>query len=378
MGQVPSRGAIAPCVALAGAGLVEIWVTPARGLNLAQRVGESTALVAVCSILMFRLRWPVGTGIAALAALAVPSLLWTDSRAYDIALVILVSYSGARQAHRSGALLVLLAAEGYAVLVMSLEESSGFWSYLANFLFISVLMILIPWAAGMALRRRQNLSRHDADRAVEEERLRLARELHDVVGHALGVIIVQAEGERAQLSVDAPDSTQETLSAITQTARYALDDVRRLLQVMRTAATEPRPQPGLKELEQLRDEANAAGLPTEIEIEGEPRPLPPALDLSAYRVVQEALTNTLRHSRDAQAHVVLRYLDEAISITVEDSGRAVPESGPHGFGLAGMRERVALFDGDLETGPRPGGGFVVRARLPMKGGTVDESSRPRV
>src|SRR3954466_1455891 len=122
----------------------------------------------------------------------------------------------------------LAAAAAYGLLVSALEQSESAWMYIGNFLFLMGLMVVIPWAAGLALRRRHELSRYDAERAVEDERARIARELHDIVGHALGMIVVQAEGERAQLASDAPESTRETLATIARGARDALDDVRRL------------------------------------------------------------------------------------------------------------------------------------------------------
>jgi signal transduction histidine kinase len=212
---------------------------------------------------------------------------------------------------------------------------------------------------------------------VEEERTRIARELHDVVGHALGVIVVQAEGERAVLDVGAADSTRETLAAIAQCARDALDDVRRLLVVMRSADSLG-PQPGLGELPRLLEGVETAGLPTNLVIEGQPRPLSSAVDLSAYRVVQEALTNTLRHARGASAHVAVRYVEDEVIIDVVDDGPAASDRKSRGFGLLGMRERVALFGGHVETGALPGGGFAVHVNLPTGNGARDDASRPRV
>jgi signal transduction histidine kinase len=213
---------------------------------------------------------------------------------------------------------------------------------------------------------------------VEEERVRIARELHDVIGHALGVIVVQAEGERAVLPNEGPDSTRETLGAIAQIAHEALNDVRRLLLVMRSTDDRLGPQPGLADLPRLLDGMAAAGLPTELVIEGDPGPLPPAVDLSAYRVVQEGLTNSLRHSRNAQALVLLRYTGDEIVIEVTDDGQAVPSDGSRGFGLLGMRERVAVFGGQIATGPRMGGGFGVEVHLPSGGRRSDDPSRARV
>jgi signal transduction histidine kinase len=250
--------------------------------------------------------------------------------------------------------------------------------YVGNFSFYLALTVLIPWSAGVALRRREQLSRYDAEQAVDDERERIARELHDVVGHALGVIVVQADGERALLPPDVPDTTRETLASIAYIAREALDDVRRLLVIMRTTGDALGPQPGLADVPRLVDGMAAAGLPAELVIEGDPRPLPPAVDLSAYRVVQEGLTNCLRHSRNARARVVVRYMAEAIDIEVSDDGQAISNGESRGFGLLGMRERVALFGGSVHAGPRPTGGFTVSVQLPNTGRPSDAPARPRV
>jgi signal transduction histidine kinase len=377
MGAVPARGDAAASVVLALLGLAEIWLTPPSGLSAGQRIAESSALLVIAAMFAFRTRWPTAAALVALVALALASAWTTDSRVWDIAVVMFATYSAARHARRAGAWVVLGASVAYGLFVTSLEDNEGFWMYFGNFLFLLVLMILIPWAAGLALRRRQELSRGDAERAVVDERLRIAQELHDVVGHALAVIVVQAEGERAQLPADALESTREALGAIAQSAREALDDIRRLLRVMR-ADGGLGPQPGLRDLQRLLDAMTAAGLPSELVIEGSPQPLPPGVDLSAYRVVQEALTNSLRHSRDARARVSLTYTDAGLDIEVTDDGCAAPPDGPHGFGLVGMRERVALFGGSLHAGPRPDRGFAVRVHLPVRGGVVDDAPRSRV
>ena len=272
---------------------------------------------------------------------------------------------------------MLAAAVAYTWLASSFEESDDVWMYVGNFLFFLGLMVVIPWTAGRALRRRQALSRYDAERAVEDERARIARELHDVVGHALGMIVVQAEGERAQLAPDAPESTRETLEVIAGGARDALDDVRRLLVVLR-AQNDLAPQPGLHDVPKLLEGLSSAGLPVELEVSGDSRQLPAGIDLSAYRVVQEALTNVLRHSRDARAHVLLSYDRDAIGIEVTDDGQASPNEGSRGLGLLGMRERVALYGGTVDAGPRPTGGFSVHVHLPTRGGAADELGRTRV
>jgi signal transduction histidine kinase len=211
-----------------------------------------------------------------------------------------------------------------------------------------------------------------ARRAVAEERLRLARELHDVVAHSMSVIAVQS-GVGAHVAESRPEEVGKALSAIEATSRATLEELRRLLGVLRQDS-EPQaslaPVPGLADLEGLLGEVAKAGLAVRLQVEGTPSPLPAGVDLSAYRIVQEALTNVVKHAGPAQAQVTIGYRDRDVTVEVTDDGRgaAAPTGdgrGGTGHGLVGMRERVAAFGGDLETGPRPGGGFRVAARLPL-------------
>jgi signal transduction histidine kinase len=211
-----------------------------------------------------------------------------------------------------------------------------------------------------------------ARRAVAEERLRLARELHDVVAHAMSVIAVQS-GVGAHVADGRPEEVGKALAAIEATSRSALTELRRLLGVLRQDG-DPQaglaPVLGLANLEGLLAEVAKAGLAVRLRVEGRPSPLPAGLDLSAYRIVQEALTNVVKHAGPATAQVTIRYRDHEVAVEVTDDGRgvgAVAADGRRGtgHGLIGMRERVAAFGGDLEVGPRPGGGFRVAARLPL-------------
>jgi signal transduction histidine kinase len=207
-------------------------------------------------------------------------------------------------------------------------------------------------------------------RAVAEERTRIARELHDVVAHSMSVMVVQA-GAARRLVETRPDDVKEALSTIEQTGRSALDEMRRLLGILRQAgddSTTRTPQPGITDIGTLVTSVREAGLPVDLTIEGDPRPLAPGLDLSAYRIVQEALTNTLKHAGPATAQVRLCYGDDELEVRVMDDGRgpAADRSDGAGHGLVGMRERVAVFGGELWAGARGGGGFEVRARLPLE------------
>jgi signal transduction histidine kinase len=211
-----------------------------------------------------------------------------------------------------------------------------------------------------------------ARRAVAEERLRLARELHDVVAHSISVIAVQS-GVGAHVANTQPEEAAKALAAIEATSRAALTELRRLLGVLRQEG-EPQgslaPVPGLADLDALLAEVAKAGLAVRLRVEGTPSQLPAGVDLSAYRIVQEALTNVVKHAGPARAQVTIGYNDQDVTVEVTDDGRGVvaPTSDGRarvGHGLIGMRERVAVFGGDLEAGPRPGGGFRVAARLPF-------------
>jgi signal transduction histidine kinase len=211
-----------------------------------------------------------------------------------------------------------------------------------------------------------------ARRAVTEERLRLARELHDVVAHAMSVIAVQS-GVGAHVADTNPQEAAKALAAIEATSRAALEELRRLLGVLRQE-DEPQgalaPVPGLADLDSLLAEVGKAGLAVKLQINGTRPPLPAGVDLSAYRIVQEALTNVVKHAGPARAQVVVGYRDHEVTVEVIDDGRGAVTSASDGrvgtgHGLIGMRERVQAFGGDLQTGPRPGGGFRVAARLPF-------------
>jgi signal transduction histidine kinase len=220
-------------------------------------------------------------------------------------------------------------------------------------------------------RAKQELAR----RAVVEERLRLARELHDVVAHAMSVIAVQS-GVGAHVAASQPEEVGKALAAIEATSRTALDELRRLLGVLRQDS-EPQasltPVPGLADLDRLLAEVGKAGLAVRLRVEGSPLQLPAGVELSAYRIVQEALTNVVKHAGPAHAQVTIGYRDQEVTVEILDGGRgaATPATDGRvgtGHGLIGMRERVAAFGGDLQVGPRPGGGFRVAARLPLAPG----------
>jgi signal transduction histidine kinase len=238
------------------------------------------------------------------------------------------------------------------------------------------------WGLGRVLERRTNeaarLERHTrvleqereqrARDAIAEERARIARELHDIVAHGVSTMVLQVGGVRRRLT---PEQRAEldVLMNVEETGRRSLVEMHRMLGIMRTADNGNllSPQPGLGRLDDLAESMRAAGLPVQVTVEGERVELPSGLDLSAYRIVQEALTNALRHAGPARAHVIVSYRPDALELDVTDDGRGGTNGNGNGggHGLVGMRERVALFEGSLETGARPEGGYRVHARLPL-------------
>ena len=230
----------------------------------------------------------------------------------------------------------------------------------------TVLIGAVPWTFGRALRRRVEDAERREEEAARAERQRIARELHDVVSHSISVVSVQTQAVRRRLR---PDQTEEAaqLRAVEATVRDAMAEMRRLFGMLRAegAGAPLAPQPGLALLEDLLAETRAAGHRVQLHREGAPRELPAGLDLVAYRVVQEGLTNVRRHAPGAAAEVLLRYADRELEVGVRDDGPGSPgANGHHGHGLAGMRERVELYGGRLTLGSGPG--FEVRARLPLE------------
>jgi signal transduction histidine kinase len=241
--------------------------------------------------------------------------------------------------------------------------------------FFSTALGLISWLVGRNFRAR-SLRLAAAEReqeqrtrlAIGDERSRIARELHDVVAHSVGVIVVQAQGARRVFDRD-PERAREALGSIEQTARHALSEMRRSLGVLRDDRSAMlAPQPGIADLDGLLEQAREGGLTVELVVEGEPRALPRGVDLSAYRIVQEALTNTIKHAGPARSRVTMRYGARELELEVSDDGPGSSVNGAEGgsgHGLVGMRERVASHGGELHLGSGPEGGFVVRASLPL-------------
>ena len=245
------------------------------------------------------------------------------------------------------------------------------------------LLFGICWLAGYAVRERAGqvevaeARATQAEReqeaatriAVAEERARIARELHDVVAHAVSVMVLQAGAVRHKLP-DALAEDRDALRGVEQAGRTALAEMRRLLAAMRSDGdvVEFMPQPGLDRLNSLQEEISGAGLPIRLHVEGEPFALPQAIDLSAYRIVQEGLTNALKHARATRADVTIGYRPDELQLEVRDNGRGGSRSDGLGHGLIGIRERVRIFGGEMSAGNAPQGGFVLSARLPLSDG----------
>jgi len=247
-------------------------------------------------------------------------------------------------------------------------------------IFFSNLIFAVVWVAGFLLGRKfeeadaakeraaqlEGEREEQARNAVAEERARIARELHDVVGHSVSVMTVQASGVRRLLRDD-QEREREALLIVERTGREALAETRRMVGVLRRPEEGPAlaPQPSLERLDRLVEQARDAGLPVELRIEGEAVELPAGVDLTAYRLVQEGLTNALKHARATRAEVLVNYGEGQIEVVVMDDGKGVGNGAGGGHGLVGMRERVSVYGGELDAGPQPGGGYRLRAKLPL-------------
>ncbi len=264
----------------------------------------------------------------------------------------------------------------------------GGLSLAAGLIWLGVDDFLLPtvifggaWVAGRLVQKRQLYAQAFAERArvlelerdanvrvaAAEERVRIARELHDVVGHSVSVMVVQAGAERLDLGEERP-ATREALLAIERTGREALAEMSRLLGILRAEGDglALAPRPSLAQVDALVKTMRDAGLPVELRVEGERTSLTPSVDVSAYRILQEALTNVVKHAGPARAYVVVRYGGREVELEVTDNGHGPVDGNGPGYGLAGMRERVELHGGTLEAGKGNGGGFTVKALLPLE------------
>jgi len=337
------------------------------------------AVALLALVLLARRRW----------AFAAPASLWLAAAALSFADGRLVVFStgvfaagmaasfllgGVPDAlqRRAGLAIVLGAA---AIVVANQPDHTA-----GEFVFIP-LLFAIAWLAGFAMRERSvqaeaaeeraALAERERDAAarvaVAEERARIARELHDIVAHSVSVMVLHVGAVRHNLP---PTADREALLGVERTGRAALGEMRRLLGAMRENGADPdlAPQPGLADLDALLSAFDRAGLPVRLRVDGEPAPLSPALDLSAYRVVQEGLTNALKHAHASRADVVVRYGADDLRIDIRDDGHGAAPGDGLGHGLVGIRERVKIYGGEMTARPANGGGFLLSTSFPLEGG----------
>jgi signal transduction histidine kinase len=352
-------------------GLVAVALAQTWFLNVstAAKLATSAGIVLLGVFTALRVRAPVLlltvlVGLVALGTLLPKRFGDVESTGFFL---ILAVYSGA--AHTGGRWTIAAAALSF-VLFRTLLIGDPEETNLSAVVFFA-LLVSGPWVAGRAIRRRRLRERRleeekgAAEYAIAEERARIARELHDVVAHAISVIVLQARGGRRLLDTE-PEQTRAALGTIERSGQQALVEMRRLVAMLRESDEQLAlaPQPSLSQLDGLLEKVRAAGLPVELAVEGDPVELPPGIDLSAYRIVQEALTNALKHAGPARARVHLVYRVDGLEVEVADDGAGGANGSGHGHGLAGIRERVAVYGGELEAGQRAEGGYALRARLP--------------
>jgi signal transduction histidine kinase len=346
---------------------LQIWVAGDAGRY--ERVAALVALPLAASVAIRR-RYPLAAGIGAQGAMALTFGVWGDTQifgnsiAWFCALYGLTAWTSTRR-FLVGAAFVFVSNLATLAGSHATPDSGGLFAVVTL-----VVMLLVRRVLGDRERRVQLAERERdvaAREAVVEERARIARELHDAIAHNVSMMVVQAGAERRILDRD-HDSTREVLDTIEQIGRGALTEMRRLVGMLRSDSGDPlAPQPGLDELPTLVAQVGEAGLPVALTVEGERRELPVGIELSAYRIVQEALTNALKHAGEARASVHVRYGAESLELEIVDDGTGVSapvSSGGHG--LVGMRERVALYGGRFDAGHHPSGGFRVRVLLPIQ------------
>jgi signal transduction histidine kinase len=328
-------------------------------------------------VLVLRRRAPLVMAFAMAAVLALHDLLWADEITLaGMAALLIAMYSVAaheRSLARAAAGGLVLGVAANTDLIAGGLGHDSFWPF--RFLFLAG-----AWLAGWVVHRRQLqvgelthravlLARDREERAaaaVARERARLARELHDVVAHSVSVMVVQAGAAEQVLGSD-PERAREPLRNIQATGRQTVVELRRLLGILRHGDDElaTAPRPSLGQLDGLLADARNAGVSVSAAVQGTAVPLPPSIDLSAYRIVQEGLTNVIKHAGHAHAQVLVRYTGHALELQVIDDGPGGPAGQPGGHGLLGVRERVALFGGTFQAGNRAEGGFGLRALLPL-------------
>lgn len=376
-------------VVLLGLSGVAFVTGPTGGTR--ERLFTVPVILGLCTVVALRRRMPERMLLLALGIGVAQVALGIETGIADFALLVIiytVAAAGKRWASRLALACGLLAS---AVSQARWPEEEGGWTQQIVVVVVLTVPFVLAWVLGDSLRTRQayfraleeRAARLESEReaqskvAVAAERARIARELHDVVAHNVSVMVVQADGA-AYVMDAAPDQARQALATISTTGRQALAEMRRLLGVLRTGDAETSgeyvPQPDVEQIDELVEQVRKAGLAVDFTVEGTPRPLPSGVELTAYRIVQEALTNTRKHGGpDAGASVRLVYFDDGLGLLVEDDGRGAPQelyadggADGAGHGMIGMRERVGMVGGTLDAGPRPGGGFRISALLPLK------------
>jgi signal transduction histidine kinase len=344
-----------------------------------ERAVTAVAEAAIMVPLLVRRRWPAVPLVVWGVVMAVQDAFGGNlENVFALPFVVVLFYAytlGGHSSRRELAVGVVVAYLGAAYQIVNTNPEAG---NVVQGLLFGAAFLAAPIATARALRNRRLLASELAERAeraesereerarraVEDERARIARELHDVVAHSISVMTVQAEAVH-RVAPRMPEQARTSLETIENTGREALTEMRRLLGVLRRddEAAELAPQPSLGQVRLLVQRARAAGLPVELTVEGDSRELPPGIDLAAYRVVQEALTEALARAGARQARVRIRYGERDVRIEIADDGAGHARGGD--AELLGMRERVALYGGELEAGPGDDGGYRVRARLPL-------------
>ena len=372
-------------LALGSLGLAEIWIF-VRSYPVNTILANIFLCLFASLTLLWRRRAPVAVLFICVAVLGIQANFFNPTSQPPLTtfvLLLVVFYSVA--AHGEGRRADVGAAVAFAAEILAIDVPRFLAGENLGDIIPAWVFIIVFWFIGKTIRQRRlqaveledrasqlELEREEKARlAVAEERSRISRELHDVIAHSVSVMVVQSQAAQRLLEGEQRNARQ-ALKSIETTGRQALTEMRRLLGILRRTDAELAlaPQPSLEHLNTLIEQMREAGLPVELRIEGEAEPLPPGIDLSAYRIVQEALTNTLKHAGPATARVEIYYGDEEVELEVSDDGRATGRGGGSGQGLIGMHERVALYGGVFESGNRDDGGYLVRARLPL------DSDRP--
>ena len=364
-------------LALTLATQVEVWA-PQLALATGEVTGNRQVLAATGLVmtlpLAVRRAYPLLPCVAGLAAAAAQQLLTVPTEGLStLAALLLAAYSVSAYGSRT------VAVAGGAVITAGSPFIGEDWS---DHAFVLVLLGA-AWAMGLAVGRRttavtvlqgHNLEleqqrREAADRGAAEERARIAREMHDIVAHRVSMMVVQTQAADALLD-ERPEAARQAIQAVEETGREALAELRALLGLLRSQAPAAAPgtrtpQPGLGEITELVEASRTAGLPVELHSHGNAVPVPPAVAMAAYRIVQEAITNVVKHAGSAPTTVTLHFRGDALDITVADAGTSSGVDGTPGYGLAGMKERVAFVGGSMSFGRRTAGGYSVRATLPI-------------